>query len=191
MQLYGCFVSRLAPQGSTTNATLGTSPLIVPTVVSSEGDARELVWVGESLNTTLARLLAVPHGERWAEQLRREFRVSEKRYAHLRLIGLAVQNDCWREVEKMSKMSKPPVHIETLIQICIDQNHFEEAQKLVPQLPAERRVRFWLLCGQVEEAIQVAVREQSDNDLCLIQEHVGRSNRTMYDRLTALRQQLR
>lgn len=61
---------------------------------------------------TMARLLAVPQGERWAEQLKREFRVSEKRYAHFRLLGSAIQNDCWREIEKMSKMSKPPVHVE-------------------------------------------------------------------------------
>lgn len=45
--------------------------------------------------------------------------------------------------------------------------------------------------SQVEEAIQAAVRERSDNDLCLIQEHVGKTNRTTYDRLTALRQQFR
>ncbi|TPP63637.1 Vacuolar protein sorting-associated protein 16 protein [Fasciola gigantica] len=184
-------VLELAPIANTADASLGVGPLIVPTTVSCIGEASELKWVGEPLNITMARLLAVPQGERWAEQLKREFRVSEKRYAHFRLIGLAIQNDCWREIEKMSKMSKPPVHTETLIKICIDGNHFEEAQKMIPQLPSERRVRFWLLCGQVEEAIQTAVREHSDKDLCLIQEHIGKSNRTTYERLTALRQQIR
>ncbi|KAF8568654.1 hypothetical protein P879_05704 [Paragonimus westermani] len=173
----------------TTSATLNASPLIVPTLRPSS--VQDKLWIGQSLNTTLARLLAVPQDERLADQLRREFRVSEKRYAHLRLIGLAVQNDCWVEVEKMTKAKRPPVSIETLIKVCIDGNHFEEAQKLIPRLPTERRVRYWLLCGQLEEAIHAAVREKSDTDLCFILERVGKGNRILQERISALRRQIR
>ncbi|GAA56118.1 vacuolar protein sorting-associated protein 16 homolog, partial [Clonorchis sinensis] len=160
-------------------------PVVAPTSVE------ETSWVGQPLNTTLARLLAIPHGERHADQLRREFRVSEKRFAHLRLIGLALQGDCWSEIEKMSKAKRLPINLETLIKVCVDCNHFEEAQSLVPRLPVERRVRFWLMCGQIEQAIQAAVREKSDSDLRLIQEHVGKGNDAMYSRIAALRQQIR
>ncbi|CAL8093374.1 unnamed protein product [Calicophoron daubneyi] len=181
------FILSAAP--STTDTSPDSPPLILPVV--KPGGVEEKLWVGEPLNTTLARLLAAPQCERFAEQLRREFRVSEKRFAHLRLIGLALQNDCWTEVAKMMKAKKPPVSIETLIKICIDGNHFEETHKLIPRLPPERRVKFWMLCGQVEEAIQTAVREKSEDDIIYIQEQIGRGNQTMYDRLTALRQQLR
>ncbi|CAH8481740.1 unnamed protein product [Dicrocoelium dendriticum] len=165
------------------------SPLILPSVVPSGVEEKQ--WVGQPLNTTLARLLATPQLERYADQLRREFRVSEKRYAHLRLIGLAIQNDCLPEVEKLAKLKKPPVSIETLTRVCIDCNHFEEAQKLIPRLPPERRVRFLLHCGQLEEAIAVAAREKSDTDLCLIWDRVGKDNRTVRDRIALLRQQIR
>ncbi|KER31198.1 hypothetical protein T265_13025, partial [Opisthorchis viverrini] len=182
--------------------------LILPVVAPTS--AEETSWVGQPLNTTLAPLLAIPHGERHADQLRREFRVSEKRFAHLRLIGLALQGDCWSEIEKMSKAKRLPINLEvlltstlyvkgrvfifyfqTLIKVCVDCNHFEEAQSLVPRLPVERRVRFWLMCGQIEQAIQAAVREKSDSDLRLIQEHVGKGNDAMYSRIAALRQQIR
>lgn len=84
---------------------------ILPEVVQS-GSINEKLWVGQSLNTTLSRLLASGQSERQADQLRREFRVSEKRFAFLRVVGMAINNASWLEMDKMIRAKKPPVNVE-------------------------------------------------------------------------------
>ncbi|CAH8558381.1 unnamed protein product [Schistosoma haematobium] len=162
---------------------------ILPEVVQS-GSINEKLWVGQSLNTTLSRLLASGQSERQADQLRREFRVSEKRFAFLRVVGMAINNASWLEMDKMIRAKKPPVNVEILIKICIDGNRIDEAIKLISKLPPERTVRFWVMTGRIEEAIQVAVREKSEYDLLYIQREVGKTNKELYDRITNLRAQI-
>ncbi|VDP26552.1 unnamed protein product [Schistosoma margrebowiei] len=162
---------------------------ILPEVVQS-GSINEKLWVGQSLNTTLSRLLASGQSERQADQLRREFRVSEKRFAFLRVVGMAINNASWLEMDKMIRARKPPVNVEILIKICIDGNRIDEAIKLISKLPPERTVRFWVMTGRIEEAIQVAVREKSEYDLLYIQREVGKTNKELYDRITNLRAQI-
>ncbi|CAH8529262.1 unnamed protein product [Schistosoma mattheei] len=162
---------------------------ILPEVVQS-GSINEKLWVGQSLNTTLSRLLASGQSERQADQLRREFRVSEKRFAFLRVVGMAINNASWLEMDKMIRAKKPPVNVEILIKICIDGNRIDEAIKLISKVPPERTVRFWVMTGRIEEAIQVAVREKSEYDLLYIQREVGKTNKELYDRITNLRAQI-
>uniref|UniRef100_A0A095AER9 Vacuolar protein sorting-associated protein 16 homolog n=1 Tax=Schistosoma haematobium TaxID=6185 RepID=A0A095AER9_SCHHA len=121
---------------------------ILPEVVQS-GSINEKLWVGQSLNTTLSRLLASGQSERQADQLRREFRVSEKRFAFLRVVGMAINNASWLEMDKMIRAKKPPI----LIKICIDGNRIDEAIKLISKLPPERTVRFWVMTGTIESLI--------------------------------------
>ncbi|RTG89322.1 vacuolar protein sorting-associated protein 16 [Schistosoma bovis] len=125
---------------------------ILPEVVQS-GSINEKLWVGQSLNTTLSRLLASGQSERQADQLRREFRVSEKRFAFLRVVGMAINNASWLEMDKMIRAKKPPVNVEILIKICIDGNRIDEAIKLISKLPPERTVRFWVMTGTIESLI--------------------------------------
>uniref|UniRef100_A0AA85KCQ8 Vacuolar protein sorting-associated protein 16 homolog n=1 Tax=Trichobilharzia regenti TaxID=157069 RepID=A0AA85KCQ8_TRIRE len=131
------------------------STRILPETVISGNSAHDKLWIGQSLNTTLCRLLATGHCERQADQLRREFRVSEKRFAFLRIVGMAINNESWLEMDKMIRTKKPPVNVEILTKICIDGNHIEDAIRLIPRIPPERRVRFWLMIGKIEEAIQL------------------------------------
>uniref|UniRef100_A0A5K4EKW3 Vacuolar protein sorting-associated protein 16 homolog n=1 Tax=Schistosoma mansoni TaxID=6183 RepID=A0A5K4EKW3_SCHMA len=161
---------------------------ILPEVIQSSS-INEKLWVGQSLNTTLSRLLASGQSERQADQLRREFRVSEKRFAFLRVVGMAINNASWSEMDKMIRAKKPPVNVEILIKICIDGNRIDEAVKLISKLPPERTVRFWVMAG-IEEAIQVAVREKSEYDLLYIQREVGKTNKELYDRIISLRAQI-
>ncbi|TNN21348.1 Vacuolar protein sorting-associated protein 16 isoform 2 [Schistosoma japonicum] len=170
--------------------SLPGSNRILPEVVQS-GSVHERLWVGQSLNTTLSRLLASGQYERQADQLRREFRVSEKRYAFLRIVGMAINNASWLEMDKMIRAKKPTVNVEILFKICIDGNRIDEAIKLIHKLPPERMVRYWLMVGRIEEAIQVAVRERSEHDLLYIQREVGKTNKELYDRITNLRSQIR
>ncbi|KAK4471247.1 hypothetical protein MN116_004693 [Schistosoma mekongi] len=169
--------------------SLPGSNRILPEVVQSSS-VHERLWIGQSLNTTLSRLLASGQCERQADQLRREFRVSEKRYAFLRIVGMAINNASWLEMDKMIRAKKPTVNVELLIKICIDGNHIDEAIKLITKLPPERMVRYWLMVGKIEEAIQVAVRERSEHDLLYIQREVGKTNKELYDRITNLRSQI-
>lgn len=182
-------VFNLNTNKSSNARTPESEQLIVPVVLSSS--VNDKLWVGQPLNTTLARLLASGQCERQAEQMRREFRVPDKRYAYLRLIGMAIRNESWSEMDKIIRSKKPLISIETLIKICVDGNRFDEAIKLIPRLPPERRVRFWIIVGKIEEAIQAALREKSDADLIFIQQRVGKDNKALYDRLSMLRSQIK
>ncbi|VDP98966.1 unnamed protein product [Trichobilharzia regenti] len=171
------------------------STRILPETVISGNSAHDKLWIGQSLNTTLCRLLATGHCERQADQLRREFRVSEKRFAFLRIVGMAINNESWLEMDKMIRTKKPPVNVEVVYanSISIQLDIISEVIN-INQYTAKNVVlsvhTLILENLKIEEAIQLAVREKSEYDLLYIQQEVGKANREVYDRITNLRAQI-
>lgn len=95
---------------------------LLPRLIEPEGNAH---WQGESVNCTYTRLVAAPTAaggfgggmnERLADQMRRDFRLPEKRVAILRLIGLALTNNssAWTEIEKMTLARRAVVPLEVI-----------------------------------------------------------------------------
>lgn len=53
-----------------------------------------------------------------ADELKKEFKVSEKRYYHVKLMTLAEQQR-WTEVEKLAKAKKSPIGYEVILMMTI------------------------------------------------------------------------
>lgn len=71
-----------------------------------------------SLQATM-KLLLENEEYKLADELRKEFKVSEKRFYHVKLITLA-QHDRWLEVEKLAKAKKSPIGYEVGIPLsCV------------------------------------------------------------------------
>ncbi|BHF64295.1 Vacuolar protein sorting-associated protein 16 [Sparganum proliferum] len=146
-------------------------------------------WQGDSTNLTYVRLLVGRH-ERLADQMRREFRIPEKRVAYLRLIGLALTKDGWPEIEKMSLAKKPPVPLETIVEVYIHAGRGQESLNLVARLPIESRIRYLTLLGNTKEAISLARQDRTGSLLYLIQRHLSKTDRAAHDEVAALRARL-
>lgn len=80
-------------------------------------EAAAFRWQGASVNATYTRLVAAGSQltERLADQMRREFKIPEKRVAYLRLIGLALSANtdaAWAEIERMAFAKRPPIPLD-------------------------------------------------------------------------------
>lgn len=87
-------------------------------------EASAFRWQGTPVNTTYTRLVAAgtPITERLADQVRREFKMPEKRVAYLRLIGLALSPNkavAWAEIERMAFAKRPAVPLDVNILLPI------------------------------------------------------------------------
>lgn len=70
-----------------------------------------------SLHETMRRLLQ-NREYKFCEDMKKEFKVPDKRYYYLRLITLAEMNE-WAEIERMSKTKKSPIGYEVIIFFCL------------------------------------------------------------------------
>ena len=80
---------------------------------------RAFKWQGTSINATYTRLVAA--GSPLAEQVRREFKMPERRVAYLRLIGLALSTNiatAWAEIERMALTKRPTVPLDVCSVHC-------------------------------------------------------------------------
>ncbi|VEL29406.1 unnamed protein product [Protopolystoma xenopodis] len=118
-----CFRSDLVPTAADVSATGNVVPcadrnsaLLLPEVVSPQS----VEWLGQPVATTLTRLLTGRH-DRLADQLRRDFHLSDRRFAlaSLLALGLAVRlsvepavTTANEELTKLVAMKKPPFTIE-------------------------------------------------------------------------------
>ena len=76
-------------------------------------EAAAFRWQGSSVNATYTRLVAA--GSSLADQVRREFKMPERRVAYLRLIGLALSTNtatAWTEIERMAFAKRPTVPLD-------------------------------------------------------------------------------
>lgn len=75
-----------------------------------------------SLQQTLACLLK-NHEIKLCEELKKEFKISEKRYYHQRLLTMAEMSE-WQEIEQLSKGKKSPIGYEVIIWVYFSFHNF-------------------------------------------------------------------
>ncbi|KAL5110401.1 hypothetical protein TcWFU_005446 [Taenia crassiceps] len=149
-------------------------------------EAAAFRWQGASVNATYARLVAAGSQltERLADQVRREFKIPEKRVAYLRLIGLALSTNVdvsWAEIERMAFAKRPPIQLEVFVKVHVDAGRLQQAADIIEKLPLEQRIRSLILIGQSQEAIDLAVQERSESMLYLIQRLLIKTDRATAD----------
>ncbi|VUZ48753.1 unnamed protein product [Hymenolepis diminuta] len=158
-------------------------------------EAAAFRWQGTPVNTTYTRLVAVgiPATDRLADQVRREFKMPEKRVAYLRLIGLALSPNkaaAWTEIERMAFAKRPAVPLGVIVKVYVDAGRQQQAADIIAKLPLEQKINSLILIGQKEEAINLAVQERSEPMLYLIQRLLIKTDRAMAERVGNLRTQI-
>ncbi|VDD83064.1 unnamed protein product [Mesocestoides corti] len=164
---------------------------VLPRVV----EAAAFRWHSSSVNTTYVRLVAAGSQttERIADQMRRDFRIPEKRAAYLRLIGLALSSNtasAWAEIERMAFSKRPAVPLDIIVKVYADAGRQNEAADIIAKLPLEQKIRSLVMIGKSHEAINIATQERSDRLLYLIQRLLHKTDRPAADQVGRIRQQL-
>ena len=120
-------------------------------------------YVGQSLHKTMRVLLRNGHTKE-TEQLRKEFKVPDKRYWWLSVQVLS-ETARWAELEKLSRSKKSPIGYAAFVEACAAAGAFEEADRFLSRVEADRRARCLFLLGRCQEAVAAAVAQRSEDDL--------------------------
>ncbi|XP_052253971.1 vacuolar protein sorting-associated protein 16 homolog [Dreissena polymorpha] len=141
-----------------------------------------------SLHETIHKLM-VTRNHKMAEQLRKEFKVPEKRYWWLRVDALAQSAD-WVELDKLSKSKKPLLGMEAFVDACMKYDAKMEARKYIPRVSPEKKVYCLIKTGLLREAAEVAFENRSEEELNKVLRACSTQDRTVEDQVRAYKQQL-
>ncbi|KAH3699992.1 hypothetical protein DPMN_074955 [Dreissena polymorpha] len=141
-----------------------------------------------SLHETIHKLM-VTRNHKMAEQLRKEFKVPEKRYWWLRVDALAQSAD-WVELDKFSKSKKPLLGMEAFVDACMKYDAKMEARKYIPRVSPEKKVYCLIKTGLLREAAEVAFENRSEEELNKVLRACSTQDRTVEDQVRAYKQQL-
>ncbi|XP_065092483.1 vacuolar protein sorting-associated protein 16 homolog [Ochlerotatus camptorhynchus] len=109
---------------------------------------------GLPLHETIRQLLLL--GDlKYADRLRSEFKVPERRYWWLRVSVMAQQFQ-WEDLEKFAKAKKSPIGYEPFVEVCLGQSNVEQAKKYLPRCSEENKFKWNLKAGCLLEAAKIA-----------------------------------
>ncbi|XP_049834347.1 vacuolar protein sorting-associated protein 16 homolog [Schistocerca gregaria] len=145
-------------------------------------------FAGASLRDTVYRLLMLSE-VKLADKLRTEYKVSDRTYCWLRILSLAELGN-WTELEKLSKVKKSPAGHEPFVEVCLKHNNIHEAQKYLPKVRDELKVKYYVKAKLFEEASRIAFEQKDVQGLLYIQNHCQTSDRTLSDKINVLVSQL-
>ncbi|KAG8236730.1 hypothetical protein J437_LFUL014226 [Ladona fulva] len=145
-------------------------------------------FVNLSLHDTVARLLKLGQFK-LADKLRIEYKVPDRRFWWLKVVGLAELGE-WAELEKFSKSRKSPIGFEPFVDVCLQKDKLQEAQKYLPKVKEEVKVKYYIKAGLLEEAVQCAYEQKDDDALLYIQSKCNASNATLMEKINSYLLQL-
>ncbi|XP_033732936.1 vacuolar protein sorting-associated protein 16 homolog [Pecten maximus] len=141
-----------------------------------------------SLHQTIYRLI-VENSHKPAEQLRKEFKVPERRYWWLRMHALGQAGE-WAELERFSKSKKPPVGLEAFVEVCSKHKNVAEAMKYIARVQPDQKVKCLLKIGQKKSAAEAAFENHSEDDLNLVLQKCGAADKQLVENIRSMKQQL-
>ncbi|XP_062569083.1 vacuolar protein sorting-associated protein 16 homolog [Saccostrea cucullata] len=101
------------------------------------------------LNLSLHQMiycLTKDNNHKVAEQLRKEFKVPERRFWWLKINALGESGD-WIELEKFSRSKKAPVGMEAFVDVCSKYGNVKEALKYLVKVSPEQKVKCLVKVG--------------------------------------------
>lgn len=144
---------------------------------------------GLPLHRTLFQLFLHDH-QKQAEALRRDFKVTERRYWYIMVDALAERGD-WIELEKFSKSKKvPPIGYEPFVNACVAQRNEAEAGKYAQRAEPEIKVKCLIKMGRLEAAADAAFEHRNMASLNLVLARCGLTDRALADKVQQLKAQL-
>ncbi|GFT27348.1 vacuolar protein sorting-associated protein 16 homolog [Nephila pilipes] len=141
-----------------------------------------------SLHQTMKQLLI--HREfKLADELRKEFKVPDRRFWWLQITVLADGGD-WLELEKFSRSKKSPIGYEPFVDVCVKHDNVYEAKKYLSKVKEENKVKYCIKAGLLEDAAKAAFEKKDIAALNQIQSLCGVMDRTISDKITSWKSQL-
>lgn len=125
-----------------------------------------------------------------AEQLKKEFKVPDKRFYWLKVRALA-ESKSWLELDRFSKARKSPIGYEPFFDACLEFDSKIEAEKYVPRVLPENKVACFVKLGKFEDAAETAFSQKSEEGLDLVLGKCASSNRTLASRIQEMKAHLR
>ncbi|XP_022100529.1 vacuolar protein sorting-associated protein 16 homolog [Acanthaster planci] len=147
----------------------------------------KVAFIGKSLHNTMHELVSKNMGK-LAEQLRKEFKVPDKRFWWLKIDALANSGD-WIELEKFAKSKKSPIGYEPFVEVCMNHHNKYEANKYIGRVAAENKVKMYIKMGSMEEAADLAFQQRSEEDLNQVMRHCL-GNRALTAKIQSMKSQL-
>ncbi|XP_046392085.1 vacuolar protein sorting-associated protein 16 homolog [Ischnura elegans] len=138
-------------------------------------------FVNLSLHDTVSLLLHLRQAK-LADKLRAEHKVPDRRYWWLKVMSLAELGE-WLELEKFSKSKKSPIGYEPFVDACLNHDKKSEAEKYLPKVREELKVKYFLKSGMLEEAAQCAYEQKDCDALLLIQSRCASSNTALSEKV--------
>ncbi|XP_074594304.1 vacuolar protein sorting 16 [Brevipalpus obovatus] len=145
-------------------------------------------FVGLSLQETMQRLLREGE-EKLAEGLRKDFKVSERRYWWLKIDVLAEKRE-WHELEKFSKAKRSPIGYEPFVTTCLKYKNRIEAQKYVGRVREEYKISFYVKTGLLEEAAKFALTTRNIEALDYIAKKCTTADQQLAEKISNMKKQL-
>jgi len=141
-----------------------------------------------SLHDTLRSLL-LSNQVKKAEQIRKQFKVTDKRWWWLRVNSLAEQRK-FQELEAFSKSKKSPIGYLPFIEACVQNHGSEEVSKYISKVSPEKRIPALLKSGNVKSAADIAIQNKNLTDLDMVFKRCGPENRDVAERIRQVMNQL-
>jgi hypothetical protein len=113
-----------------------------------------------SVQETMEQLLRVKE-YKLAEDLKKEFKVPDKRFHWLKVSVLASLCE-WLELEKFSKSKKSPIGYEPFVDACLKAKNRYEAQKYASKVREENKINYLVKVGSFEEAAKAALEVRDE-----------------------------
>jgi vacuolar protein sorting-associated protein 16 len=141
-----------------------------------------------SLHQTMYKLI-VENDHKHLEQLRKDFKVPDRRYWWMKVLALSEIGD-WNELDRFSKSKKSPIGYEPFVEACIKNGNVAEGQKYMSRVTPENLVKCYIKLGQLEQAAESAFQSKNVEDLNLVFSRCTPSNRTLLEKIQSMRTQL-
>ena len=145
-------------------------------------------FLDQSIHQTIFQL-TVTNNHKLVEQLRKEFKIPDRRFWWLKILVLAENND-WAELDRFSKLKKSPIGYEPFFEVCVNKGNIAEAQKYLARVPSESLVKCHIKLGQLEQAAELAFQNKNEDELNLVLTRCAATNRTLADRINNMKLQL-
>jgi len=141
-----------------------------------------------SLHDTMLILLSNKQFSK-AEKLRKNFKVSDKRWWWVKVTALADQR-MFAELEQFSKQKKSPIGYMPFLEACVRNNSPENAEKYIPKIPKNQLVAALVKIGDMRKAFEVASQNKNRDELQLVYKKCRAEDKLVKDKIIAFVNQL-
>jgi len=152
-------------------------------------DELQRPFLDQSLHETMHTLTTLGQ-HKHVEQLRKDFKVPDRRFCWMKVTALAEADD-WSELEKFSN-NKIAAKFggEQFIDVCLQHNNKAEGKKYLAKVSKPNKVKYCLKVGLLETAADLAAAAKNTDDLLLVMQQCGPGDAALVEKIRLLRAQL-